>query len=110
MPRRRSDQFGPAASIFGGEMHVSRRSFLVSAGMGATSIASQALAQHTTNNSGMSITLRIPDSVARGLRLPETEAEERLRCELALALYEQSILSFGKATEMAEVSRFSVRR
>jgi predicted HTH domain antitoxin len=54
----------------------------------------------------MSITLQIPDAVARSLRLPEGETEERLRCELALALYAQSILSFGKAAELAAVSRY----
>jgi len=55
----------------------------------------------------MSITLQIPDSVAQSLRLPEAEAEELLRCELALALYSQSILSFGKATELAGVAGVS---
>jgi predicted HTH domain antitoxin len=54
----------------------------------------------------MSITLQVPDSVARSLRLPESEVEERLRCELALSLYAQGILSFGKATELAAVSRY----
>ena len=54
----------------------------------------------------MSITLQIPDSVARSLRLPEPEVEERLRSELALALYAQSILSFGRATELAGISRY----
>jgi predicted HTH domain antitoxin len=54
----------------------------------------------------MSITLQVPDSVARSLRLPENEVEERLRCELALSLYAQGILSFGKATELATLTRF----
>jgi len=54
----------------------------------------------------MSITLQVPDSVARSLRLPEKEAEERLRWELALSLYAQDILSFGKARELAAVSRY----
>ena len=53
----------------------------------------------------MSITLQVPDSVARSLRLPENEAEERLRCELAISLYSQDILSFGKAAELAAISR-----
>jgi predicted HTH domain antitoxin len=53
----------------------------------------------------MSITLQVPDSVARSLRLPEPEAEERLRCELALSLYAQGILSFGKAAELAAILR-----
>jgi hypothetical protein len=34
----------------------------------------------------MSITLTVSDSVARSLRFPEGEVEERLRCELALSL------------------------
>lgn len=54
----------------------------------------------------MSITLGVPDSVARSLRLPESEVEERLRCELALSLYAQGILSFGRATELAAIWRY----
>ena len=54
----------------------------------------------------MNITLHIPDSVARSLRIPEGEAEPRLRQELAAALYAQGLLSFGKAAELAANSRF----
>lgn len=54
----------------------------------------------------MSISLSIPDSVARSLRLPEGEAEQRLRQELALALYARDLLSLGKAAELAGISRF----
>ena len=54
----------------------------------------------------MNITLRIPDSITRSLRIPEAEAEERLRQELAVALYAQGLLSFGKASELAGDSRF----
>src|SRR2546427_11841959 len=49
----------------------------------------------------MNITLRIPDSITRSLRIPEAEAEQRLRQELAVALYAQGLLSFGKASELA---------
>src|SRR5262245_2555382 len=49
----------------------------------------------------MNITLQIPDSIARGLRIPEAEAEERLRQELAAALYANGLLSFGKVSELA---------
>lgn len=45
--------------------------------------------------------IRIPDSVARSLRLPEEELEDRLLMELALSLYAQAILSFGKAADLA---------
>jgi predicted HTH domain antitoxin len=54
----------------------------------------------------MNLTLHIPDSVARSLRIPEAEAEERLRHELAAALYASDLLSFGKASELAGLSRF----
>jgi predicted HTH domain antitoxin len=53
----------------------------------------------------MNITLHIPDSIARSLRIPEAEAEERLRQELAAALYANGLLSFGKASELAGVDR-----
>jgi len=53
----------------------------------------------------MSIVVEIPDSVASSLRLPDGEVPERLRCELAAALYQQEILGFGKAAELAGLSR-----
>ncbi len=53
----------------------------------------------------MSITLHLPDSVTNSLRLPEEEIETRLRAELAVALYGQGILSFGKAGELATLNR-----
>jgi predicted HTH domain antitoxin len=51
--------------------------------------------------------LDIPESIANSLRLPEPEIEPRLRTELAVALYAQGILSFGKASELARLSRFA---
>ena len=54
----------------------------------------------------MSITQHNPDSVARSLRIPEGEAEQRLRQELAIALYARGILSLGKASELAGLTRF----
>ena len=53
----------------------------------------------------MSLTLDIPDSVVQGLRLPEAEIAQRLKTELAVALYAQGVLSLGKAAELAEMSR-----
>ena len=55
----------------------------------------------------MTLHLEIPDSVASSLKLPPPELEPRLRRELAVALYSQCILSFGKATELAGLSRYS---
>ncbi len=51
--------------------------------------------------------LDIPESIAKSLRLPAPEIEPRLRTELAVALYAQGILPFGKAAELAELSRFA---
>jgi predicted HTH domain antitoxin len=55
----------------------------------------------------MTFHLDIPESIATSLRLPEPEVEPRLRTELALALYSQGILPFGKASELAGTSRFA---
>ncbi len=54
----------------------------------------------------MTIHLDIPESVASSLRLPVPEIEPRLRSELAVGLYSQGILPFGKACELAGVSRY----
>ena len=55
----------------------------------------------------MTYHLDIPESVANSIRLPEAEVEKRLRTELALALYGQGILSFGKAAELAGKTRYA---
>lgn len=55
----------------------------------------------------MNITVQIPDSIAQSLRVPEAEAERRVREELAAALYARGLLSFGKAAELAGVNRFA---
>lgn len=55
----------------------------------------------------MNITLHIPDSIARSLRVPEAEAEQRVREELAAALYARGLLSFGKAAELAGLNRMA---
>jgi predicted HTH domain antitoxin len=54
----------------------------------------------------MSITLNIPESVVRSLRVPEGEVEDRLRMELAVTVYAQELLSFGRAAELANMTRF----
>jgi predicted HTH domain antitoxin len=56
---------------------------------------------------GMGLTLNIPDSVLEGLRIPEAEIPQRLRAELAIALYAQGALSLGKAAELAEMNRMA---
>lgn len=53
----------------------------------------------------MTILLEIPDSVARAIRLPKKEQQKQLKTELALSLYAQGLLSFGKACELAEMTK-----
>jgi predicted HTH domain antitoxin len=55
----------------------------------------------------MGMVLNIPDSVLQGLRIPEREIAERLRTELAIALYAQGALSLAKAAELAQMTRMS---
>jgi predicted HTH domain antitoxin len=55
----------------------------------------------------MGMSLIIPDSVLQGLLIPEGEIEQRLRTELAIALYAQGALSLGKAAELAEMNRMN---
>lgn len=53
----------------------------------------------------MGLLLQIPDSVTQALRLPEGRMKEDLLLELAVALYAQGVLSFGKARELATLSK-----
>lgn len=54
----------------------------------------------------MSIQLEIPDSVVQAMRLPTAERQQHLLLELAVSLYAQGILSFGKARELAGLSKY----
>lgn len=49
--------------------------------------------------------LHIPRSVADALALPEGRKKEELRRELAVTLYQEEMLSFGKARELAGLSK-----
>ena len=49
------------------------------------------------------ITLELPVD----LRVPVAEQEDRLRRELAIRLYEKGLLSFGKARELAGLSKWA---
>ncbi|MEM9666472.1 MAG: UPF0175 family protein [Bacteroidota bacterium] len=43
--------------------------------------------------------------MAAALRIPEQEAAQTIHRELALALYQQGLLSFGKARELARLDK-----
>lgn len=52
----------------------------------------------------MTILIEIPDTVARAIRIPRKEQQRQLKIELAVGLYAQGILSFGKSSELAEMT------
>lgn len=52
------------------------------------------------------LTIELPENLVEAIRLPEAEQPRRLRLELALALYSQNLISFGKAAELADSDRF----
>ncbi len=54
----------------------------------------------------MSIQLEIPDPIAQAIRLPLADQKQQLLIELAVALYARGILSFGKARELAQLSKY----
>jgi predicted HTH domain antitoxin len=54
----------------------------------------------------MELTLKISSQIAEAIKLPEHQKEPQLFIELAVILYQQSILSFGKARELANLSKW----
>ena len=54
----------------------------------------------------MELQLRIPATVAAAIRLPELRLTDELLVELAVTLYAQQLLSFGKARELAGMGKF----
>ena len=56
------------------------------------------------------IPLHIPASVAEAIRLPEAQREQALQRELALALYTQGLVSFGKARELTAMDKAAFGR
>jgi predicted HTH domain antitoxin len=54
----------------------------------------------------MTLQLIIPDSIVEAIRLPQKRIEQELLIELAIALYTQELLSFGKARELAGMGKY----
>jgi predicted HTH domain antitoxin len=54
----------------------------------------------------MSLTLQIPNEISLALKVPEKQQEPLLMIELAVSLYQGGFLSFGKARELAKMSKW----
>jgi predicted HTH domain antitoxin len=52
------------------------------------------------------IILEISDEITAELRIPPDERLTRVRTELAIRLYQKGILSFGKARELSQISKW----
>lgn len=52
------------------------------------------------------VIVEIPEEIAEALRLPPAERLSRVRRELAVRLYQKGLLSFGKARELAQMSKW----
>ena len=51
--------------------------------------------------------LEVPDDLANAIRIPSEERNRRVRCELAVRLYQKGLLSFGKARQLAEMEKWA---
>jgi len=52
------------------------------------------------------IVIEIPSEIAMALKIPDKEIIPVLRQELAIQLYTQQLLSFGKARQLAQLSKW----
>lgn len=52
------------------------------------------------------IQLEIPKQIVLSLKIPPAQAQQRLREEFAAYLYAEGFLSFGKARELARLSKW----
>lgn len=54
----------------------------------------------------MTLTIEVPEDLAEAIKLPADELPGRLRRELAIRLYDKGLLSFGKARQLAGMTRW----
>jgi predicted HTH domain antitoxin len=54
----------------------------------------------------MGLLIEVPEDLLRAIRLPEKEVPSRVKRELAVVLYAKGLLSFGKARQLAEMTRW----
>ena len=52
------------------------------------------------------VLIEIPGDLAEALRVPPEEQAARLRRELAIRLYQKGLLSFAKARELAQMTKW----
>ena len=50
--------------------------------------------------------ITIPEDVLSAIKLPKRDVENAIKLELAIALYQREIISFGKARKLTEMSKW----
>ncbi len=55
----------------------------------------------------MELSLKIPKEVYLSIKIPKDDIESILLLELAITLYQRQILSFGKARELAKMTKWN---
>jgi predicted HTH domain antitoxin len=53
------------------------------------------------------VSINIEEDLVQAMKVPASEVQKRLKRELAVRLYEKGLLTFGKARELAEMSRWA---
>lgn len=56
-----------------------------------------------------SLSIEVPADLLQAIRLPPQEVPTRLKKELAIRLYAKGLLTFGKARQLAEMTRWDFR-
>ena len=54
--------------------------------------------------------IEIPENILRSVKIPPGEINERVKQELAIRLYEQGILTFGKARELTGMKKWEFHK
>lgn len=52
------------------------------------------------------LTIEVPEDLVESLKIPRKEALKRVKEELAVRLYEKGLLGFGKARELAGMTKW----
>ncbi|HIC94034.1 MAG TPA: UPF0175 family protein [Anaerolineae bacterium] len=57
----------------------------------------------------MRLSIEVPEDLLQAIKLPAEEVPVRLKRELAIRLYAKGLLSFGKARQLAGMTRWDFR-
>jgi len=54
----------------------------------------------------MELTIKIPEQISKSLKLPAKDREKYLLSQLSLLLYEEGVLSYGKARQLGHFTKW----